>query len=93
MVQKKICTQCGNSFPATPEYFYRDKGYADGLHCHCKSCRNAYNRERRKKNPEREREQGLKRQRRWLEKEGNRELTKQRQRKYYERKKVKLQSD
>lgn len=37
----KRCTKCGNEFPATPEYFDRDKQKSDGLHSWCKPCRKA----------------------------------------------------
>ena len=35
-VEKKICTVCSGEFPATPEYFYRQK---DKLDPRCKTCR------------------------------------------------------
>jgi hypothetical protein len=36
----KCCTKCGEEFPATPEYFHRNKSAHDGLHPRCKTCRN-----------------------------------------------------
>lgn len=36
---KKRCTKCGKEFPATPEYFHREKGCSDGLRPDCKICR------------------------------------------------------
>lgn len=38
--QFKICTQCGEKFPATTEYFHKMRG---GLLPTCKTCKNAYN--------------------------------------------------
>jgi len=38
----KRCTKCGNEYPATAEYFYRNKTFNDGLHFQCKKCRNKY---------------------------------------------------
>lgn len=38
----KRCTQCGESKPATTEYFYRDKSNKAGLTPQCKACRRAY---------------------------------------------------
>lgn len=34
----KICTSCKKSFPATPEYFVRQKSNKDGLCNRCKNC-------------------------------------------------------
>jgi hypothetical protein len=34
----KICTQCKTPKPATPEYFYRNKGMRDGMRNDCKEC-------------------------------------------------------
>lgn len=42
----KICTKCKNKFPATAEYFHRNKTTADGLNRQCKNCINEYQRER-----------------------------------------------
>jgi len=41
---EKRCTQCGNSYPATTEYFTRTKSTKDGLHTKCKTCKRANNR-------------------------------------------------
>ena len=53
---KKTCTKCGKSFPATAEYFHRDKSKKDGLRETCKKCESERHREYRKKNPEKLRE-------------------------------------
>lgn len=34
----RVCTKCGIEYPATAEYFYRDKSRKDGLKSHCKRC-------------------------------------------------------
>lgn len=34
----KTCSKCGETKPATPEYFSRHKGRRDGLNHYCKSC-------------------------------------------------------
>lgn len=35
----KVCTKCGESKPATAEYFPRHKNSKDGFDCHCKACK------------------------------------------------------
>jgi hypothetical protein len=35
---KKTCTKCGIEFPATPDYFHRDKSKRDGLRGSCRTC-------------------------------------------------------
>lgn len=37
----KRCTKCEQEYPATPEYFERDKQKRDGLSSQCKQCRRA----------------------------------------------------
>lgn len=37
----KTCPKCGDKFPATPEYFHRDKSRKDSLSFYCKDCVNA----------------------------------------------------
>lgn len=44
--QFKICTQCGEKFPATTEYFYKS---GNGLRPTCKACHKAYRAEHRDK--------------------------------------------
>lgn len=34
----KTCTKCGQTFPATTEYFYRSSRRVDGFHVWCKTC-------------------------------------------------------
>ena|SRR5216683_40746 len=41
-VPQKCCTACGEVFPGTPEFFYRNKRGKDGLLTQCKSCIKAY---------------------------------------------------
>jgi len=49
---KKKCTKCGNSYPATPENFYRDKQKKDGLSCWCKPCEKKMSKEYEKRTAE-----------------------------------------
>lgn len=78
----KICTKCGNNYPATYEYFSKNKNYKDGLWCYCKQCTTKmakefrdlnkeklakYKRDKRLENPEHERK--LARERRLKNKE------------------------
>lgn len=37
-IPQKQCMKCGGEYPATTEYFYRDKGRKDGLKSLCKGC-------------------------------------------------------
>lgn len=41
MKQKK-CSKCGDTKPATPEYFYRDKRNKSGITAKCKKCKQIY---------------------------------------------------
>jgi 5-methylcytosine-specific restriction endonuclease McrA len=38
----KVCTECGNEFPATTEYFHKDKRKKCGLKSSCKLCLKKY---------------------------------------------------
>jgi len=49
MMNYKVCTKCGNKFPATVEFFHKMKSGKLGLRATCKVCRQEYyqnNRER-----------------------------------------------
>ena len=51
---RKTCSKCSKDFPATADYFYRDRTTkVDGLACLCKKCVGAMNRRWRERNPER----------------------------------------
>lgn len=52
----KTCRICGNTLPATREFFYSGKGYKDGLRSDCKDCFKKKSRKWRKENPERKAE-------------------------------------
>jgi len=44
----KTCTKCDTEYPATVEYFHRDKKTKDGLYPSCKKCKIKYNQQHRK---------------------------------------------
>jgi hypothetical protein len=52
-IPTKICTKCGQEFPATLEYFYASKRGYLGLRADCKACKDIAVRENRAKNKER----------------------------------------
>jgi hypothetical protein len=54
MEPTKTCTKCGTEHPATPEFFYVNKGK---LHSWCKDCTRAYERSRYEKVGDTRREQ------------------------------------
>ncbi len=39
--EPKVCTKCKREFPATEQYYYRDKYQHCGWSCWCKKCKNA----------------------------------------------------
>jgi len=49
LAKYKTCTSCGQTFPATLEYFHKSK-YADGLFAKCKGCRSVQRKEHYLKN-------------------------------------------
>lgn len=59
----KQCSRCGETFPRTAEYFYREKRVKDGLQRCCKRCFCEYNRQRYALNRKRE----IERCHRWRE--------------------------
>jgi len=70
----KICTKCKNTFPITPEYFYRNKSHKDGLSSRCKEC----GRQQRQQN----REKLRRRQQRYVERNRKEVWDRHYQRKY-----------
>ena len=48
----KTCTKCGETHPATTEYFYKDNRNKIGLQAWCKKCRIVYEKERNRKKQE-----------------------------------------
>lgn len=40
----KTCTKCGQTFPATSEFFHRDSARRDGMEPWCKACHATYSR-------------------------------------------------
>lgn len=51
METEKKCTSCGESYPATNEYFHKHRYAKDGLSWKCKSCGNQQTRAFRNKKP------------------------------------------
>jgi 5-methylcytosine-specific restriction endonuclease McrA len=51
-IETKTCIKCGESGPATPEFFHRRRVEKDGLHTVCKPCRLLYEKSIRDTNPE-----------------------------------------
>lgn len=45
MSDAKVCTRCGKEYPATPEYFYKQKSGKYGVYSRCKKCYNETRRE------------------------------------------------
>jgi hypothetical protein len=56
MPTEKKCSKCGIKFPATFEFFTRDKHKRDGLTTSCKACRKEASRKYREENPDKIRE-------------------------------------
>lgn len=71
----KRCTKCGKEFPATPEYWHREKSTSDGLRWECKLCRCEYLRQSYAKNRKRK----LENQRRYRVKNKEKESDRNRQ--------------
>lgn len=46
---KKRCQECNIEYPATAEFFVRDKTGRDGWNYRCKECRRKYNKKRNRK--------------------------------------------
>jgi len=40
VAENKRCVKCGDEFPATHDYFYKQSAAQDGLHPYCKACHN-----------------------------------------------------
>lgn len=51
-METKICSKCGEEYPATREYFCLDRRKKSGLGARCKKCENIRSEIYRKKNPE-----------------------------------------
>ncbi len=48
----KTCTKCGETHPATTEYFYKDTRIKSRLQAWCKKCMGEYSKERHRKKQE-----------------------------------------
>lgn len=51
-MKTKICTKCGEEFPATREHFYKNKNGKFGLYAKCKDCHNKVSKNYRDRNKE-----------------------------------------
>lgn len=78
---KKVCTKCGNEYPATVEYFYGHKRGKDGLRERCKRCYVAGNAERNRVWRDRNREHIGKYNKKWYE--SHAEYSRECQREYH----------
>lgn len=76
--ERKICTRCEESKPATAEYFYRRNKARDGLHPWCKECAKTRQRQHYQKNTLRIRA----RSKRWREENSERVQVQRKQ--YYQ---------
>ena len=54
----KTCTKCGETLPATTEYFYKKKNNKYGLHSICKKCISEYGKQYRENNKDKIAERG-----------------------------------
>lgn len=73
MIEYKKCNKCKNEFPATPEFFYRDKAIKCGLRAQCKVCMSKTNQKYRKENKEK-----IKKYKHKYHKDNKEEITKKR---------------
>jgi len=48
----KFCSKCGNTFPVTSDYFFRDRRTKDGFLARCKACKTEADREYHNRNRE-----------------------------------------
>lgn len=48
----KVCKGCGNSYPATEEFFRPDSHYKNGLRARCRECESTYSKNYKESNPE-----------------------------------------
>ena len=55
-INYKVCTKCKVNLPATNEFFPLHKRLKDGLNTYCKKCHAQLEKERRLKNPEKQKE-------------------------------------
>lgn len=63
----KTCTKCGKEYPATAEFFTKNRCRKDGLHCWCKICGREYANIRTREHRQERREYS----KRWYEKHKN----------------------
>lgn len=73
---EKICSLCGNKYPANPQFFTKDKRNASGLGANCRDCQHKYTRRHYQNN----REEILERTKAWHK--ANPEKVKESARKY-----------
>ncbi len=81
-IEMKKCSKCGEEKIASNEYFYRNKGYKDGLMGWCKVCTRECTGEYRKNNKDKIKEYYKKYNKEYYE--NNKERFKERFKEYYE---------
>lgn len=92
----KRCPQCQQQFPATPDFFYRCRTKADGLHHYCIHCHKIRLKSERKRHYAKYKDEELQRARlyrkthqeqirvsRWLHYQKNKSLYKRAKRRFY----------
>lgn len=87
MMQGKECTKCGETYPLTPEYWYRDKSKLSGFAPRCKLCRSAGDKQFRENHSEeiklrKKRDKDKIRAQERMYREQNREIIRERARRY-----------
>lgn len=79
-MKTKTCTKCGEEFPATKEYFYKDKRGKLGLYAKCKNCHNKVSKNYCDRNKDKYKKY----------REGHKEEAKEYRKKYWEENKERL---
>ena len=87
MDTEKTCTNCGETYPRTTEFFQRQKGRKDGLHTWCKKCKQAYAKQYNPGYYQRNREAIIEKTKAYAE--ANKEAVRERKKKWHKKNKKK----